>query len=109
MTLICAAVSVSAQEDGERASVQLQFPANLELRLLVDYVSERMGMNILYGDEVGRARVTVKSPEEVPVETLPAILDSALRMNGLAMVDLEQPGWKRIVPVQAMTVVTRDL
>ncbi|MEM8738829.1 MAG: secretin N-terminal domain-containing protein [Planctomycetota bacterium] len=88
-------------------AVRLNFPPNVELRLLVDYVADRMGMNIFYGDEIGRARVTLKSPAEVPVEALPGLLESALRMNGLALVDTEQPGWQRVIPLQGMTAAAR--
>ncbi|MEM9420574.1 MAG: secretin N-terminal domain-containing protein [Planctomycetota bacterium] len=92
-------------DDASSATVRLSFPPNVELRLLVDYVSERMGINILYGDEVGRARVTLKAPVDIPVEALPGVLESALRMNGLTLVDADQPGWKRIVNVQGMAAV----
>jgi len=91
------------------ATVRLSFPPNVELRFLVDYVSERMGMNILYGDEVSRTRVTLKSPVEIPVDALPGVLEAALRMNGLALVDADQPGWKRVITVQGMAATTRRL
>ncbi|MEM6554218.1 MAG: secretin N-terminal domain-containing protein, partial [Planctomycetota bacterium] len=101
---------MSAQDVSEaEATVRLNLPPNVELRLLVDYVSERMGMNILYGDEVARARVTLKAPVEVPVSSLPGVLESALRMNGLALVDADQPGWKRVVAVQGMAASARRL
>lgn len=89
--------------------VRLSFPPNVELRLLIDYVADRMDMNILYGEEVERARVTLRAPVEVPVEALPGLLESALRMNGLALVDADQPGWKRVIAVQGMASTTRKL
>lgn len=95
------------QETGTSDVVSLNFPASVELRLLIDYVADRLSMNILYGDEVGRARVTLKSPAEVPVDALQGILESALRMNGLALVDADQPGWKRVITLQGMTATTR--
>lgn len=96
-------------QNNQDNSVRLSFPPNVELRLLIDYVADRMGMNILYGDEVARARVTLKSPQEVPVEALPGLLESALRMNGLALIDSDQPGWKRVIAVQGMAATTRRL
>ena len=109
LSLVFDPPTANAQDQDSSATVQLKFPANLELRILIDYVADRLGMNILYGDEVGRARVTIKSPAEVPVDSLPGVLESALRMNGLTLIDSEQPGWKRIVPVQAMAAMTRRI
>ena len=97
------------QADQDIAKVKLNFPPNVELRLLIDYVADRIGMNILYGDEVARARVTLKSTQEVPVDALPGLLESALRMNGLALVEADQPGWQRVIPVQGMAAITRQL
>src|SRR5688500_19587464 len=35
------------------------------------------------------------------------ILQSALRMKGLALADAEQPGWKQIVPAQNLAAFAR--
>lgn len=99
---------VHAQSSND-AKVRLNFPPNVELRLIIDYVADRMEMNILYGDEVSRARVTLKSPGEVSIEALPGILESALRMNGLALIDADQPGWKQIIAIQGMALSTREI
>lgn len=107
--LIALAVSPLNAQEESTPTVRLSFPPNVELRLLIDYVADRMDMNILYGDEVGRARVTLKAPVEVPVDALPGLLESALRMNGLALVDADQPRWKRIIAVQGMASTTRNL
>ncbi|MEO0530715.1 MAG: secretin N-terminal domain-containing protein [Planctomycetota bacterium] len=76
--------------------VQLNLPKNSELSLLVDYVSQRLGVQILYDEAVANKRLTVKAPEAIPVETLLQVLESALKMKGLALVDADVPGWKRI-------------
>jgi len=88
----------TAAEEG----VRLSLPPNVELRLLIDYVSERVGINILYGDEVARARVTLKNTVNIPSDSLLGLLESSLRMNGLALIDDVHPGWKRIIAVQQL-------
>lgn len=106
--VITAKDSAQTESEALQATVRLGLPPNVELRLLIDYVADRMGINVLYGDEVARARVTLKAPVEVPVDALPGVLESALRMNGLALVDADQDGWKRVIPLQGMAATTRS-
>lgn len=76
--------------------VKLNLPQNSELSLLIDYVSQRLGVKILYDEAVANKRLTVKAPEAIPADTLLQVLQSALKMKGLALVDADVPGWKRI-------------
>ena len=77
--------------------IQLNFPENLEVKVLVDYVGKRLGMNILYDEVTLKKRVTLAAPVKVPKDSLLGLLESVLKMTGLALVDADQPGWKRIV------------
>lgn len=78
------------------SEVKLNFPENADLRLLVDYVSQRLGVKILYDEALANKKITVKAPEAIPADTLLDVLRSALKMKGLALVDGDVPGWKRI-------------
>jgi general secretion pathway protein D len=80
--------------------VSLNLPENAPLKVLIEYVSQEFGFNILYDEQVGSQRLTIKAPARLPRSAVPALLDSALRMKGLAMVNAEQPGWKRVVALQ---------
>jgi len=73
--------------------VELNLPKSVSLDVMVDYVSKRLGMNILYDDQVSKQKVTVLSPKAVPVDSLPGLLDSMLAMKGLARVPTDQEGW----------------
>jgi type II secretion system protein D len=77
--------------------VRLNFPAEVELRMLADYVGGRLGIKIFYDEEVANKKVSLRAPGEMPVESLLGVLQSALKMKGLMLVDAEVPGWKRIV------------
>jgi len=88
-----AALAPAAEEN----LVQLNFPENLEVKVLVDYVAKRLGMNVLYDEAVLKKRITIAAPARVPADSLRGLLASVLRMTGLALVDADQPGWKRIV------------
>jgi type II secretory pathway component GspD/PulD (secretin) len=77
--------------------VRLNFPPEVELRTLADYVGGRLGIKILYDEEIANKKVSLRVPGEVPVESLLSVLQSALKMKGLMLVEADTPGWKRIV------------
>ncbi|HZK81647.1 MAG TPA: secretin N-terminal domain-containing protein, partial [Humisphaera sp.] len=77
--------------------VSLNLPENAPLKVLIDYVSQEFGVSILYDEQLGNQRLTIVAPAKLPRSAIPALLDSALRMKGLALVDAGQPGWKRVV------------
>lgn len=79
------------------ALITINFPENVEIKTLVEYVSQRLGINILYDEQVGNKRITVRAPAQIPADSLMGLLESALKIKGLALVDADPPGWKRIV------------
>lgn len=93
--LLLAAHSACGQESP--LTVQLNFPQEIEIKGFVDYVSERTGLRILYDEKIASRKISIRSPVAIPVDTLPAVLRSALRMKGLLLVDAEVEGWKAIV------------
>ena len=60
-----------AAPDGQ---VQLSFPDQTELTLLVDYVSQRLHVKILYDEQVANKKLTIKAPDKIPAESLLADL-----------------------------------
>lgn len=119
MTLTAAIVllgverSASAQEaPAERPTegmIRLNFPENTEVKVLIEYVSQRLGMNIMYDEKVGKKRITMMSPAEVPRGSLLGLLRSVLKTSNLVLRDADQPGWKEIVPGPDLAAVTRDI
>jgi general secretion pathway protein D len=87
--------------------VQLNFPDEVELRLFVDYVSARMGVKILFDDQVANKRITIKSPGQIPADSLMGLLESTLKMKGFALVNADVPGWKRIVPTNDLSQISQ--
>jgi general secretion pathway protein D len=90
------------------SEVKLNFPENADLRLLVDYVSQRLGVKILYDEALANKKITVKAPEAIPADTLLDVLRSALKMKGLALVDGDVPGWKRIEKSDDLIKIARS-
>ena len=59
--------------------VKLNFPDPLPLKLLVDYVSNRLDIKILYGNDISNKKITIKAPSEIPAESLLNLLESSLK------------------------------
>ncbi len=77
--------------------IQLTFSDNVTLKTLVDYVAVRLGKNIMYEESLVSRTLTIRSPVPVDRNQLFAILRSALRVHGLALVEAEQKGWLKII------------
>ena len=58
------------QPTAKPGMVRLNFPAEVELRTLADYVGGRLGIKIFYDEEVANKKVSLRVPGEVPVESL---------------------------------------
>jgi general secretion pathway protein D len=87
--------------------VKLNFPEQVELKMLVDYVSQRLGVKILYDEQVANKKITIKAPQEIPAQSLMGLLESSLKMKGLALVDASTPGWKRIVATTDLSQIAK--
>lgn len=86
-----------AGDKDDASKVQLTFPDNVELKTVIDYVSTRLGVNILFDENVAKQQVTVRSPKPIDSDQLLPLLRSVLKFRGLALVDAEQAGWLTIV------------
>jgi type II secretory pathway component GspD/PulD (secretin) len=89
--------------------VSLDLPPEVELSTLVEYISRRLNQNIVYGAELANKKVTVRAPAQIPVESLLPLLDTVLRMNSLALVPADAPGFLRIVKADALAGISRPL
>jgi len=86
----------------------MDFPAEgVEISVLADIVTQRLHIPILYDDTIKNKRVIIRVPIKVPESALMGILQSALRMKEMALVDAEQPGWKQIVIAPNLAAVAK--
>jgi general secretion pathway protein D len=89
--------------------VDLEFPDDgIELSLLADIVTRRLHIPILYDEQIHGKKVIIRVPKKVPESSLLGILQSALRLKQLALVDAEQPGWKQIVNAPSLATVAKS-
>lgn len=102
------AVKLATEASGKNL-VQLNFPESFEVKMLIDFVSKRQGLNILYDDSLVHRKVTVISPSKIPQDSLMDLLQCVLKTTGLALVDADQPGWKRIIANQELLAVTKGM
>ena len=88
--------------------VAMDFPADgVDVTVLADIVTKRLHIPILYDEAIRGKKVIIRVPVKVPESALMGILQSALRMRQLALVDAEEPGWKQIVPAQQLAGVAK--
>ena len=88
--------------------VTMDFPPDgIELSVLADIVTKRLHIPILYDEQIRGKRVIIRVPLKVPESALLGILQSALRMKQMALVDAEQPGWKQIVLAPSLANVAK--
>jgi type II secretory pathway component GspD/PulD (secretin) len=113
---LCAAPSVVAQVGPAPAATQgasdkavtMDFPAEgVELRTLADIVTKRLKIPILYDDSINAKKVIIRVPVDVPESALLGVLQSALRMKQMALIDADLPGWKQIVSATNLAAVAR--
>ena len=78
--------------------VRLTFPGPVELPVLVDYVSERLGIRVLHDAAVTGQSITLRANGDIPVASLEELLRGALRIKGFVLADAPLAGWKTIEP-----------
>lgn len=93
-------------DNADTSMVQLNFPKDVELTVLVEYVSQRLGVNFIYDEQLANKRLTIKAPEQIPVTSLMGLLESALHIKGFTLVEAPEKGFMRIAPAAEMTTVT---
>jgi len=85
--------------------VLLNLPDQVPLDVLIATVSDQLGLRIMYDERAGKSPVSIRSPVELPKRSLLGVLESALKLKGLALVDDEQDDWLRIVEAQSLVKV----
>ncbi len=94
---------VGPTEDG---MVALNFPEDLDLKVLIDYVGKRLNVNFIYDEQISGRKVTIKAPTTIPASSLMTLLESALKMKDLAIVPTEVQGMMRVEPAKQLTAIS---
>lgn len=83
--------------------VTLNFPEEVDLKVLIDYVGKRQGINFIYDEQIAGRKIALKVNQKIPADSLMTLLDSALKMKGLSMSRSEVPGMMRIELAKQLT------
>lgn len=86
-----------------QTTIELNLEGRTRIDALLNYVSQRMGVKFEYTQEIGQRTVVLRTPSQIPVNSLPALLSSVLRTESLALIDSDIDGWKRVVDVKDMS------
>lgn len=104
-----AAAPAAAKTSGARM-VELNLPEKMNLKTFIAYISKRLDLNILYDDKkLGDQQMTIIAPNQVPADSVMGLLESLLKNQGLALVDAEQTGWKRVVKVNKLVDIAHGI
>lgn len=87
--------------------VVLNFPDDVEVKVLIDYVAKRQGVNFIYDEQIGAKKITIKATQPVPASSLLVLLDSALKMKGLVLEETNIPGTMRIETARQLTTLSQ--
>ncbi len=78
--------------------VAVDYPDELPLDALVDYVSQTLDLRIVYGSELQNQRVTLRPGHfELPRDRLLDLLRSVLQIRGLTLVETDLPGFYQVI------------
>lgn len=97
LLLLCgsATAQVTATKPADEM-IQLNLPQTVELKLLIEYVSKRLDINIVYDEPIGLTKVALSGPMKIRKDQLLSLLQSVLKMSNLELIDTAQGGWKTI-------------
>ena len=84
-------------------TIRMTLQGDVKLDALVGFISQRIGIKYAYDDSIASRTITIRTPQEIPVASLPALLGSVLRTERLSIVDSATPGWKQIVEAADMS------
>jgi len=86
--------------------ITLNFPDNVDMKVLIDYVGKRRNINFIYDEQtLANKKLTINAPQRIPADSLMTLLESALKMKGLVITSTEIPGMKRIEIAQQLTAL----
>ncbi|MBB6429514.1 secretin N-terminal domain-containing protein [Algisphaera agarilytica] len=98
---------ITAQPNPD-TTIQLDLPDPVPLERLLDFASQRLDLNIIYDPEKVRGQqVSIKSPAQVPADTLRDLIDEVLRSRGLVLAEDDRAGWYRVVSIDELAQAAR--
>ena len=79
-----------------QGTVKLNLRGETPISTLIEYVSQRLTIRFIYDESLAQKKIFLQAPDEIPVASLMELLQSALRINDLVIVETDAKGWYRI-------------
>lgn len=109
LTLISAACLAQEPVIATAETITINFPGEIDLPVLVDYVGKALDIHFLYGEELKSQRVELRpAPVQLPRSQLLEMLASLLRVRELGLV-AEGPKLYRIVRADQSTRSVQEI
>lgn len=97
------------RNDGlQPGQVDLQLAGEIELGILIDIISERLGVNIVSSSEHDKKKVLIRSNEPIPEASLLSLLEISMRSHDLILAPSTDPHWYTIVDSKDLLAAASD-
>lgn len=83
-------------QEQEEELIQFNLPENVSLKVLADFVGQKLDLNIVYDQQINGRTVTIKAPNALPASSLRQLLESMLQINGMVLIETDVKGMLRI-------------
>ncbi len=80
----------------QQGTVKLNLRGETPISTLIEYVSQRLNIRFIFDESLAQKKIFLQAPDEIPVASLMELLQSALRINDLVIVETDARGWYRI-------------
>jgi general secretion pathway protein D len=87
----------AAATDSKGGTIRINLRGETPMETLIEYVSQRMNIRFIYDESLKSKKINLQVPDEIPLDSLFNLLQSALEYNGLALAKTENPVWYRVV------------
>ena len=99
-------IATQAPTDPKASTIRINLRGETPMVTLVEYVSQRLNIRFFYDETLNQKKINLQVPDELPVDSLFNLLQSALQFNGFALAQTENPNWYKIVPLASMPQVS---
>lgn len=91
----------------EAAGIRLISQGEIPLREFVEYVAQRLRLQIYYDATIAQKKINLIAPDPIPEASLIDILQTVLRGEGLTLTEPDNSGTRQIVPIARISEVAR--
>mgnify|MGYP000381747793 CR=1 FL=1 len=78
-------------------AVSLDLAGELELGILIDLISDRLGINIVSSSQAESKKIRIRAPESIPDAALMSLLELSLRTHDLILAPAGDDHWFTIL------------